>query len=71
MDTVTLSKRNRLFWLGRYSERAHLTIQYIMEQYDRMIDGLSVDYPRFCRDMGIPCVYDSAEDFCLRFLFDA
>ena len=70
MDTVTLSKQNRLFWLGRYAERAHTTIQYMMKQFDLSIDGQPYDYHRFCRQMGIPCVYESEEDFCRRYLFD-
>lgn len=71
MGTVTLSKQNRLFWLGRYSERVYSTVQFMLDQYDRLIDGGSVDYARFCRDMGIPCRYESGEDFCRRYLFDA
>lgn len=71
MGTVTLSKQNRLFWLGRYAERVYTTIQIMMEQYDRLIDGGTVDYSDFCIKMGIPCVYESGEDFCRRYLFDA
>ena len=71
MDTVTLSKQNRLFWLGRYAERVYTTTQYMMKQYDRLIDGETVDYETFCQKMGIPCVYDSGDDFCRRYLFDS
>ena len=71
MDTITLSKQNRLFWLGRYSERVYSSIQLMMEDYDNLIDGAGMDYHAFCRKMGIPCVYDSGEDFCRRYLFDA
>ena len=70
MDSVTLSKQNRLFWLGRYAERVYAAVQVLMEEYDRLIDGEGLDYTAFCRDMGIPCVYISAEDFCRRYLFD-
>ena len=70
MDTVTLSKQNRLFWLGRYAERVYTTTQYMMKQYDRLIDGESVDYASFCETMGIPCFYESGNDFCRRYLFD-
>ena len=56
MDTVTLSKQNRLFWLGRYAERVYTTTQYMMKQYDRLIDGETVEYETFCQKMGIPCV---------------
>ena len=49
MDTVTLSKQNRLFWLGRYAERDYTTTQYMMKQYDHLIDGGTVDYGTFCQ----------------------
>ena len=71
MDTVTLSKQNRLFWLGRYAERVYTTTQYMMKQYDHLIDGGTVDYGTFCQKMGIPCAYDSGDDFCRRYLFDS
>lgn len=70
MDTITLSKQNRLFWLGRYSERAYVSIQLMMADYDSLIDGSGIDYQAFCRKMGIPCVYESGDDFCRRYLFD-
>lgn len=70
MDTISLSKQNRLFWLGRYSERVYDTIQLAMKVYDRLIDDPNIDYEGFCRKMGIPCDYTSGEDFCRRYLFD-
>ena len=70
MDTVTLSKQNWLFWLGRYSERVYTTIQYMMQQLDRLIDDQPVDYADFCRRLGLPCPYTDAADFCRRYLFD-
>ena len=68
MDTVTLSKQNRLFWLGRYAERVYVTVQYMMEQMDRLVDGLPVNYEDFCARLGIACPYTDAEDFCRRYL---
>ena len=70
MDTISLSKQNRLFWLGRYAERVYGTIRYGMQVYDNLIDGAQVDYQGFCRKMGIPCDYTSGEDFIRRYLFD-
>lgn len=70
MDTISLSKQNRLFWLGRYSERVYSAVQFVMQAYDRLIDGLDVDYAGFCAQMGIPCDYESGEDFIRRYLFD-
>ena len=70
MGPVTLSKQNRLFWLGRYSERVYSSVQLMVEDYDSLIDGSGIDYVMFCRKMGIPCTYESGEDFCRRYLFD-
>ena len=70
MGTVTLSKQNRLFWLGRYTERVYTTIQFLSELYDQIIDGTEVDYPAICRRLGIPCPYTGSEDFFRRYLFD-
>ena len=71
MGNVSLSKQNRLFWLGRYSERVYTCIQMMQEQYDRLIDGESMDYEAFCQGMGIPCPYQDGDDFCYRYLFDS
>lgn len=71
MDTVTLSKQNRLFWLGRYSERVYATTRHVMQQLDLLIDGRPVAYQEYCARLGIPCIYTSDEDFCRRYLFDA
>ena len=70
MGTVTLSKQNRLFWLGRYTERVYSTIQFMSKLYDQVIDGGEADYAGVCRRLGVPCPYTSAEDFCRRYLFD-
>lgn len=70
MDHVALSTQNRLFWLGRYSERVYTTIQFMLEKYDKMLDDQDVDYPSFCRRIGVPCNYTDAENFCRGYLFD-
>ncbi len=70
MDHVALSTQNRLFWLGRYTERVYTTIQFMLEQYDKMLDDEELDYPLFCSRIGVPCDYTDSEDFCKRYLFD-
>lgn len=73
MGPVTLSKQNRLFWLGRYAERVYMSVQFLMDTYDTLLDGSdsSVDYADICRRLGVQNVYTSAEDFCRRYLFDS
>ncbi|MCD7845298.1 MAG: alpha-E domain-containing protein [Oscillospiraceae bacterium] len=70
MDTITLSKQNRLYWLDRYSERAYTTLQYMLAEFDQVLDGATVDYPGFCQKMGIPCPYTDKEDFWQHYIFD-
>ena len=70
MDYISVTKTNRLFWLGRYYERVSLTLRFIMERYDEMIDSDSFDYHKYCYDLGIPDIYSSPEDFFQRYIFD-
>lgn len=70
MDSVTLTKQNRLFWLGRYAERVAATIPYLIELYDCLIDGKSPDVWTVCNKLGVPNVYADMEDFCRRYTFD-
>lgn len=70
MDYISVTKTNRLFWLGRYYERVSLTLRFIMERYDEMIDSDSFDYHKYCYDLGIPDIYSNPEDFFQRYIFD-
>lgn len=63
-------KSSNLYWLGRYTERVLITLRYLMDSYDRMIDGGEVDYATFCTQLGIENTYSDASDFCRRILFD-
>ena len=70
MDIVSLTKINRLYWLGRYSERVYTTLSYLVKCYDRMLDGIEPDYQGFCAKVGVPCCYENAEEFFQRYSFD-
>lgn len=70
MGTLTLKQINRLFWLGRYSERLDTTLRYMMDYYDSMIDGTPAPYEEFCRMLTIPNIYDDREVFWHDYLFD-
>lgn len=70
MDFISLSKTNRLFWLGRYYERVSLSIHHMMHAYDAMIDTDSFDYAEYCRQIGIVNKYENVEDFFQRYIFD-
>ena len=70
MDYVSINKPNRLFWLGRYYERVALTLQYMMQSYDMVIDVDNFDYDKYCRDLGIENHYENMDDFFNRYIFD-
>lgn len=64
-------KSGNLYWLGRYTERVLITLRFLMDSYDRMIDDRDVDYAAFCAQIGISNCYTDSADFCRRFLFDS
>lgn len=70
MDSQALGKLSRLFWLGRYVSRVITEIEIMEDVYDTTIDGPDFDYATFCRDLEIPNVYESSDDFVQRFMFD-
>ena len=70
MGTLTVSKTNRLFWLGRYLERVYAALKESKAIFDADVDGREADYGRFCRQLGIPNIYRNTADFCERFYFD-
>lgn len=70
MGIISVEHTDRLYWLGRYSERAYTTIRLFAESYDHMIDSYINQYEEFCRQLDIPNIYMSKEDFCSRYCFD-
>jgi hypothetical protein len=71
-DIASLSKEkaNRLLWLGRYAERAYITLHILRKYHDRMIDEDEHAYIAYCTKMGIENQYTSASDFMNRYLYD-
>lgn len=70
MGYLSVTKDNRLFWLGRYTERVATTLSYLLDKYDDMIDGSGFDYKKYCADLGIADRYTDGTDFMQRYLFD-
>ncbi len=70
MGIISVEHTDRLYWLGRYSERAYTTIRLFAESYDSMIDSYFNEYDDFCRNLEIPNIYSSKEDFNSRYCFD-
>ena len=70
MSIISLERADRLFWLGRYSERVYTTIRLYFNSYDELIDGSSDLYSNFCHSIDIPDVYGSMEVFEEKYPFD-
>lgn len=70
MGIISIENTNRLFWLGRYSERVYTTIRLFSDSYDQMIDIDFGNYQDFCRELDIPNIYNSKEDFIENYCFD-
>ena len=47
-----------------------MSLQYMMNCYDAMIDTNSFDYEGYCQQQGIPNIYQGVEDFFQRYIFD-
>lgn len=70
MGIISLEQKDRLIWLGRYSERVYTTIRLFFMAYDSFIDDLNITYEELCRQLDIPDVYGSKKEFCKKYAFD-
>ena len=71
MGIVSREQVDRLYWLGRYTERVYTTLKMYARSFDLMIDELSESYPQYCQMVDIPNIYSDKEDFMKRYPFDA
>ena len=54
MGIISVEKADRLFWLGRYTERVLTTLTTFFDYYDKMIDENPDVYKIFCEKISIP-----------------
>ncbi|KAA6300126.1 MAG: hypothetical protein EZS26_003731 [Candidatus Ordinivivax streblomastigis] len=69
-ETISKTKAESLFWLGRYTQRVYTILHFFRKYRDRMIDEDENAYSLFCEKLGIENIYTSREDFLHRYLFD-
>lgn len=70
MGVISIEQTDRLFWLGRYSERVYTTLRLYSNSFDNMIDKKVYQYQDFCKMIDIPDVYGSKEMFKEKYPFD-
>ncbi|MDK2867534.1 MAG: hypothetical protein PWP38_1849 [Clostridiales bacterium] len=69
MGVKSIENTDRLYWLGRYSERVYTTLALYGERFDSMIEEGEEGYDEFCRSLDIPNIYPTADDFRCRYPF--
>ncbi len=70
MGIISLEQADRLYWLGRYTERVYTTLNIFQKSFDVMIDGIADSYEDFCKNIDIPNIYANKADFLVRYPFD-
>ena len=70
MGIISIEQADRLFWLGRYTERVYTTVRMYNKSFDAMIDEKIPSYPDFCRNIDIPNIYKDTDDFMYRYPYD-
>ena len=70
MGIISVDQADRLFWLGRYSERFSTTLRLYSKSFDSMIDEIADSYQSFCKMIDIPDIYGSKEVFQKAYPFD-
>lgn len=70
MGIISIEQADRLYWLGRYTERVYTTLRMFSKSFDNLIDGIADSYVDFCKSIDIPNIYEGKEDFVKRYPFD-
>ena len=63
MGIKSVETTDRLYWLGRYTERVYTTLKLYGQRFDRMLEEEEGDYDAFCRSLDIPNIYTSSDHF--------
>ncbi|MCR5100692.1 MAG: alpha-E domain-containing protein [Butyrivibrio sp.] len=69
MGIISIENTDKLFWLGRYTERVYSTIKIFENRFDSIIDMDEYEYSEFCKRQDIPNIYSSREDFSQKYCF--
>lgn len=69
MGTISLEHSDRLYWLGRYTERVFTTLKTLQKLYDKTIEKKS-GYSEYLEYFGLADNYSSNTDFFHSFLYD-
>lgn len=68
---ISANKANRLYWLGRYTERVYISLHLLRRYYDKMIDGQAKEYEEYYQKLDTNNPYPDMESFRLGYMYDA
>ena len=71
MGIKSVMNTDRLFWLGRYSERVYTTLKLFSQSFDSLIEQDGQDYGSFCASLEIPNIYADKDDFIETYAFSS
>ncbi|MGN0585068.1 MAG: alpha-E domain-containing protein [Ruminococcus sp.] len=70
MGTISIEHSDRLYWLGRYTERVFTTLKTLHELIDRMLESRNC-YTEYLSCLGISDTYEDNKAFIHSFLYDS
>lgn len=70
MSSISIEQGDRLYWLGRYTERAFTTLKSLERLYDKVIDRDPFHYVKYLECLGLTDTYGNYKDFFRSFIFD-
>lgn len=70
MGIISIEQADRLYWLGRYTERVYTILRLYSNSFDELIDGIAECYGDFCKSIDIPDIYGSKAIFEEKYPFD-
>lgn len=69
-NAISAIKANRLYWLGRYTERVYISLHLLRRYYDKMIDGKPKEYEEYYQKLDTSNPYPDKESFRIGYMYD-
>ncbi|MCM1508032.1 MAG: alpha-E domain-containing protein [Ruminococcus flavefaciens] len=69
-SSISTEHSSRIYWLGRYTERAFTTLKALERLYDKVIDRDPEHYKKYLECFGLNDTYGDYKKFFHSFIFD-
>lgn len=71
LSSISATKANRLYWLGRYTERVYISLHLLRRYHDKMIDGHPKIYEEYYKKLDVYNPYSDIETFRMGYMYDS